>query len=195
MAAYGSSGDDILQLSARSPSLYAESSFGRTFPRFYIRGLGNTDFDLNASQPVSMIYDDVLLENPTLKGFPIFDLDRVEVLRGPQGTLFGRNTPAGVVKFESARPSQVNEGYARLGFGRFSTKNFESAVSGGVTERSSARLSILYQERDGYVDSTRPRGVSLGDFTELAVRGQWLNVRCCLRRRCFWADRRASSVP
>ena len=174
LAAYGSSGDDILQLSARSPSLYAESSFGRTFPRFYIRGLGNTDFDLNASQPVSMIYDDVLLENPTLKGFPIFDLDRVEVLRGPQGTLFGRNTPAGVVKFESARPSQVNEGYARLGFGRFSTKNFESAVSGGVTERSSARLSILYQERDGYVDSTRPRGVSLGDFTELAVRGQWL---------------------
>ena len=61
LAAYGSSGDDILQLSARSPSLYAESSFGRTFARFYIRGLGNTDFDLNASQPVSMIYDDVLL--------------------------------------------------------------------------------------------------------------------------------------
>jgi iron complex outermembrane recepter protein len=174
LAAYGSSGDDILQLSAKSPSLYAESSFGRTFPRFYIRGLGNTDFDLNASQPVSMIYDDVLLENPTLKGFPIFDLDRVEVLRGPQGTLFGRNTPAGVVKFESARPSQVTEGYARLGFGRFSTKNFESAVSGAVTERSSARLSILYQERDGYVDNTRPGGVSLGDFTELAVRGQWL---------------------
>ena len=55
----------------RVPSLNIESSFGRTFPRFYIRGLGNTDFDLNASQPVSLVYDDVVLENPILKGFPV----------------------------------------------------------------------------------------------------------------------------
>ena len=96
-----SGGDDIQFLSARVPSLLIESSFGRTFPRFYIRGLGNTDFDLNASQPVSLVYDDVVLENPILKGFPLFDIDQVEVLRGPQGTLFGRNTPAGVVKFDS----------------------------------------------------------------------------------------------
>src|SRR3546814_6353010 len=86
-----SSGADGRVLAGRVPSLNIESSFGRTFPRFYIRGLGNTDFDLNASQPVSLVYDDVVLENPILKGFPIFDLDRVEVLRGPQGTLFGRN--------------------------------------------------------------------------------------------------------
>ena len=72
--------------------------------RFYIRGLGNTDFDLNASQPVSLVYDDVVFENPVLKGFPVFDTDRIEVLRGPQGTLFGRNTPAGVVKFDSVKP-------------------------------------------------------------------------------------------
>ena len=89
-------GADVRLLSARVPSLYVESSFGRTFPRFYIRGLGNTDFDRNASQPVSLIYDEVVLENPILKGFPAFDLDRIEVLRGPQGTLFGRNTPAGI---------------------------------------------------------------------------------------------------
>jgi iron complex outermembrane receptor protein len=98
-------GDDIRSLSARVPSLLIESSFGRTFPRFYIRGLGNTDFDLNASQPVSLVYDDVVLENPILKGFPIFDLDQVEVFRGPQGTLFGRNTPAGVVKLDSRKPT------------------------------------------------------------------------------------------
>ena len=99
-----SSGLDIRFLSNRTPSLQMESSFGRVFPRFYIRGLGNTDFDLNASQPVSVLYDGVVLENALLKGFPAFDLDRIEVLRGPQGTLFGRNTPAGTVKFESARP-------------------------------------------------------------------------------------------
>ena len=62
-----SGGDDIRFLAARSPSLNVESSFGRVFPRFYLRGLGNTDFDLNASQPVSLVYDDVVLENVTLK--------------------------------------------------------------------------------------------------------------------------------
>jgi iron complex outermembrane receptor protein len=94
------------------PSLNIESSFGRAFPRFYIRGYGNTDFRLNASQPVSLVYDDVVQENPILKGFPAFDLERIEVLRGPQGTLFGRNTPAGVVKFESAKPGQARKATA-----------------------------------------------------------------------------------
>jgi iron complex outermembrane receptor protein len=116
-----SGGDDIQFLSARVPSLLVESSFGRTFPRFYIRGLGNTDFDLNASQPVSMVYDDVVLENPILKGFPIFDIRQVEVLRGPQGTLFGRNTPAGVVKFDSNKPTQEPEGYADISYGSTAT--------------------------------------------------------------------------
>ena len=107
LAAINSGGADIRGLSGRVPSLNIESSFGRTFPRFYIRGLGNTDFDLNASQPVSLVYDDVVLENPILKGFPAFDVDRVEVLRGPQGTLFGRNTPAGIVKFDTVRPGRA----------------------------------------------------------------------------------------
>lgn len=79
-----SSGQDVRFLSSRVPSLNIESSFGRAFPRFYIRGYGNTDFRANASQPVSLIYDDVVQENPLLKGFPAFDLDRIEVLTGPQ---------------------------------------------------------------------------------------------------------------
>ena len=64
------SGQDVRMLSGRVPSLNIESSFGRAFPRFYIRGYGNTDFRLNASQPVSLVYDDVVQENPILKGFP-----------------------------------------------------------------------------------------------------------------------------
>src|SRR3984957_270739 len=97
-------GDDIKQLAFRAPSLNIESANGRAFPRFYIRGYGNTDFHDFASQPVGLYYDDIVQENPALKGFPIFDQADVEVLRGPQGTLFGRNSPAGVVKLESAKP-------------------------------------------------------------------------------------------
>ena len=94
-----SGGEDVLALAGRVPGLYAESSNGRAAPRFYVRGLGNIDFDLAASQPVSVIMDEVVMENVVLKSFPIFDMEQVEVIRGPQGTLFGRNTTAGIVKF------------------------------------------------------------------------------------------------
>ncbi|AKC86105.1 TonB-dependent receptor [Pseudoxanthomonas suwonensis] len=152
----GSGGNDIRFLSARVPSLNIESSYGRAFPRFYIRGLGNTDFDLNASQPVSLVYDDVVQENPLLKGFPLFDIAQVEVLRGPQGTLFGRNTPAGVVKFDSVRPSREFDGYAQLAYGSDALVNFEGAVGGPLGARWSARASALYQRRDDWVTNTWP---------------------------------------
>ena len=67
--AYSVSGDDIKFLTARVPSLVAESSMGRSFPRFYIRGFGNTDFSFNASQPVELVYDDVIQSSPNMKGF------------------------------------------------------------------------------------------------------------------------------
>ena len=171
-----SSGMDVRFLSNRTPSLQMESSFGRIFPRFYIRGLGNTDFDLNASQPVSVLYDGVVLENALLKGFPAFDLDRVEVLRGPQGTLFGRNTPAGIVKFESARPTQTLEGYGQFSYGRFNSSNFEGTVSGPlVPSVLSTRLSLLAQWRDDWVNNehTGEEG-ALGGHRDLAGRLQLL---------------------
>ncbi len=168
-----SGGEDILALSARVPSLYAESSFGRTFPRFYIRGLGNTDFDLNANQPVSLVYDGVVLENPILKGFPVFDLDQVEVLRGPQGTLFGRNTPAGAVTFTSAKPTQETEGYVRGAYGRFNTVDLEGAVSGAlIPGKVAARLSGIYQRSDDRVDNANPqaREEAFEEFDDYAAR-------------------------
>ena len=170
-----SGGNDVRFLSARVPSLNIESSYGRAFPRFYIRGLGNTDFDLNASQPVSLIYDDVVQESPLLKGFPVFDLERIEVLRGPQGTLFGRNTPAGVVKFESAKPTQEFGGYGRLSYGTDNMWNVEGAVGGGLTDRWSARASVLFQRRDDSVTNTNLRGPDRGveGYNESAARVQF----------------------
>lgn len=170
-------GVDVRGLSGRVPSLLIESSFGRTFPRFYIRGLGNTDFDFNASQPVSLVYDDVVLENPILKGFPIFDLERVEVLRGPQGTLFGRNTPAGIVKFDSVKPSDTPGGYGRISYGRFNAVNAQGAVGGPLGEQVSIRLSGMYQRQDDYVDNVLPSGTTkdaLEGYEEYAARLQVL---------------------
>ncbi len=168
-------GQDIRFLSGRVPSLIVESSFGRTFPRFYIRGLGNTDFDFNASQPVSLVYDDVVLENPILKGFPVFDLDRVEVLRGPQGTLFGRNTTAGIVKFDSVKPGADLNGYGRVSYGSHNNIDAQGAVGTKLSDIVSLRLSALYQRQDGYVDNVLPSGTTKNRFEgyrEFAARAQ-----------------------
>jgi iron complex outermembrane recepter protein len=170
-----SGGDDIRFLSARLPSLNIESSFGRAFPRFYIRGLGNTDFDLNASQPVSLVYDDVVQESPILKGFPVFDLEMVEMFRGPQGTLFGRNTPAGVVKFNSVRPSSERGGYVQAAYGTHSSMNVEGAVGGALSDQWSMRLSGIYQHRDDWVDNRLTlEGDKYEGFDEVAGRLQFL---------------------
>ena len=175
LSVLASGGTDLRFLSGRVPSLNIESSFGRAFPRFYIRGYGNTDFRLNTSQPVSLVYDDVVQENPILKGFPLFDLEQVEVLRGPQGSLFGRNSPAGVVKFESAKPSQETSGYGKVGYGTDDMWNLEGAVGGALSPNWSARASVLFQRRDDSVKNTYP-GPSDGyeGYDESAGRVQFL---------------------
>ncbi|WP_299269930.1 TonB-dependent receptor [uncultured Psychrosphaera sp.] len=146
-------GDDILALATRVPGLYAESSNGRAAPRFYMRGLGNTDFDLAASQPVSIIMDEVVMENVVLKSFPLFDMDQVEIIRGPQGSLFGRNTTAGVIKFTSRKPTDDFEAYVKAGVGTYGLVNLEGAVGGGLTDELSARLSVLSQSKDDWIDN------------------------------------------
>src|SRR5471032_1342139 len=147
---------DIRFLAGRSPSVNVESDYGRTFPRFYIRGLGNTDFDLNASQPVGLVMDDIVQENAMLKGFPVFDVDQVEVLRGPQGTLFGRNSPAGVIKFDSAKPVFKQEGYLTLGLGNYSAKTAEGMFNIPVSDTVALRFSGTSQHRGDRVHNTNP---------------------------------------
>lgn len=168
-----SGGADVRFLSNRAPSLNIESSFGRAFPRFYIRGYGNTDFRLNTSQPVSLVYDDVVQENPILKGFPVFDVEQVELLRGPQGTLFGRNSPAGVVKFNSVKPGEDVTGYGKVSVASYGGVNAEGAIGGGLGEGWSARLSGLYQHRDNFVDNTYTgEDNAYEGYTEFAARAQ-----------------------
>jgi len=173
----GSSGMDVRALSGKVPSLLIESSFGRTFPRFYMRGLGNTDFDLLASQPVSLVYDDVVLENALTKGMPMFDIERVEVLRGPQGTLFGRNTTAGIIKVQSKKPTQDFDANVSASYGTYDSTDLRFAVGGGLTDTLSARVSLLRQGREDYIDNQAPGFEAkdqLGGYSETAGRVQLL---------------------
>ena len=175
-AALQASGEDILALAARIPSLYAESSNGRLAPRFYIRGLGNVDFDVAASQPVSIIMDDVVQENVVLKSAPLFDIQQVEVSRGPQGTLFGRNTPAGVVKFTTAKPTNEFDAVGQFAYGSYDTVTAQVGVGGPLAQDLlSVRVSGLYQRRGDWVDNafTGEDNV-MGGYEEMAGRIQLL---------------------
>ncbi|WP_298465037.1 TonB-dependent receptor [uncultured Erythrobacter sp.] len=171
-----SAAGDTTALAGTAPGLNVESSNGRVAPRFYIRGLGNTDFDLAASQPVSLIMDEIVLENVTLKSFPIFDVERVEVLRGPQGTLFGRNTPAGIVKVDTKKPTQETDIQASLSYGSLDTVSFNGAVGGAIVDDVLAfRVATQFQRRSDWISNgfTGEEDV-LGGFSDFAVRGQLL---------------------
>jgi iron complex outermembrane receptor protein len=169
-------GEDILALANRVPGLYAESSNGRAAPRFYMRGLGNIDFDLGASQPVSVIMDEVVMENTVLKSFPLFDLENIEIIRGPQGTLFGRNTTAGIIKINSRRPEHESSGYISGSLGTYTTGNLEAAYGGSLSPDTLAgRISFVYRTRDNWISNgfTGEKDV-MGEFEEIAGRVQLL---------------------
>lgn len=178
--------DTLLSLSGKVPSLYVESTTGRIFPRFYVRGLGNIDFYLGAAQPVSIIQDDVVLEHVVLKSNPAFDIAQVEVLRGPQGSLFGRNTTAGIVKFTTARPGKELSGQVQASYGSHNSVNLDGGIGGPLNSDGSlsARFSVLYQHRGNTVDNTytgtsadgtlSPAQDVMGGFTERDARLQLL---------------------
>lgn len=171
-----STGDDVQTISGHIPGLFVESSNGRVAPRFYLRGLGNVDFDLAASQPVSVIHDNVVMENVILKSFPLFDIESVEVSRGPQGTLFGRNTTAGVVAFTSKRPTEETDVSGRLTYGTHDSVNFESAVGGTLVDsKLFSRFSMLATTRNDWIDNayTGENNV-FGGHEEYAGRLQFL---------------------
>lgn len=167
-------GIDVLGLANRLPSLHIESSNGRLAPRFYVRGIGNVDFDLNASQPISFIYDDVILENPAAKSFPLFDIERLELLRGPQGTLFGRNTTGGILKFDSKKPSPQPSSEFRVSLGARKHLRTDIAYNRPLNENNANfRIAFMANTMGDWIDNTTPgREVSdgLGGFEDYAFR-------------------------
>ncbi|WP_410209593.1 TonB-dependent receptor [Aquirhabdus sp.] len=156
------------------PNASAATSGGHTRPRWWIRGVGTGTQGLDSPSPVAIYQDDVYLNNAAATGFPLFDQDRVEVLRGPQGTLWGKNTTGGAVNFLSKRPSFDNSGYAKLDYGSFNDKTIQAAYGGSVIDDTLAsRVSFYRESRDG-TDRNGYSGQKEGGFTDTAGRFQFL---------------------
>lgn len=109
------------------------------------------DFSLNQSSPVASYVDGVYKGNPAIQGVQIFDLDRVEVLRGPQGTLYGRNSTGGAVNFISHQPDFSPEGYVKLGYGSHNRYDVEATLQGPiVSEKVAGRIAGILRTGDGW---------------------------------------------
>ena len=118
-------------IAAQTPGLVTASFAGdSTVSIFSVRGVGQNDFADHQEAPTAMYVDGVYIANTGAAGFQMFDVDRVEVLRGPQGTLFGRNATGGLMHIINKKPTEEFEGYADLTLGDFDQVRFEGAVSG-----------------------------------------------------------------
>ena len=120
---------------------------------FSIRGINLLDFGDANEPPIGFYRDEVYRGTVAGQASQIFDLERVEVLRGPQGTLFGRNTTGGLVHFFTARPTEEFEGYAEIQYGSHNQKILEFAVSGPLSERVRGRFSMKYNKDDGWQEN------------------------------------------
>ncbi|MEM1142918.1 MAG: TonB-dependent receptor [Pseudomonadota bacterium] len=135
-----------------------------------IRGVSQNDFGDQNEAPVAIYVDEAYVSWLGALGFSIFDLDRVETLRGPQGTLFGRNATGGLVHYVSRRPTSETEGYVQAEVSENDSYRVEGAVGGSLTHALRGRLSIAYQERGDF--QTNNFGPDLGELERTAVRGQ-----------------------
>ena len=118
-------------------------------PNITIRGVGNNDFNSSSVGPVSIYRDDVVVASTGSQIFALMDLDRIEVLRGPQGTLFGKNTTGGAIQYFSKLPGRDFEGNARFGYGRFNLYEAEAAATLPLGEDFGVRVAGLIRKRDG----------------------------------------------
>lgn len=145
-------------------------------PRWWIRGVGAGQQQLDFPNPVGFYIDDVFISNASATGLPIFDLERVEVLRGPQGTLWGKNTTGGAINIVSKKPtfSENPEGYAKVDYGSFGDKVIQGAVGGTIVdERIAGRISFYNQDLDGRF-TNQFNGKTSGGLEDSVIRGQLL---------------------
>ncbi|MFT7288867.1 MAG: iron complex outermembrane receptor protein, partial [Halieaceae bacterium] len=133
------------------PNLSIGDQFG--FARVFMRGIGMTSIDIGGEGAVSFLQDGAIIPRPAAQLAGMFDLQQVEVLRGPQGTLYGRGATAGAINMVTAKPGNELGGYVNATFGNYNMMTLEGAVDLPMTDALSVRLATKIERRDGYGDN------------------------------------------
>lgn len=137
-------------IAAQTPGLDIKNALGSVNPVFTLRGIGLNDYNINNNPSVGVYVDEIYMASSAYLSFQTFDLERIEVLKGPQGTLYGRNTTGGTVNFISARPTAEVSGYLDVDYSRWNTVKVEGAFSGPLGDRLQGRLAFQTLTSDGY---------------------------------------------
>ena len=144
---------DVVDVASLTPNVQVNYGLGNNF--FNIRGLGLNEFVANLDAPVAVHIDEVYQSKGFLTGLSLFDIERVEVLKGPQGDLFGRNTTGGAINFHTRKPGQEFGGYFNLGYGDYETTTFEGAINIPLSDSVSARIAgYVTDQGEGFYRNT-----------------------------------------
>ena len=147
------------------------NAYGSSQVVFNIRGVSQNDYGDQQEPPVAVYQDDSYASSITTASFPVFDIARVEALRGPQGTLFGRNATGGAVQFVSNQPKDAFGGYLSATYGRFNQTILEGAVTAPLGEGVAVRLAGIFNRDDGYMKNITPGEKDRGANNHWAMRG------------------------
>ncbi len=167
---------DVDSLALQSPGVNIKSDFGAANPNIFIRGVGISDFNANVTGAVGVYIDEVYTASPAAQLFQFFDADRVEILRGPQGTLYGRNTTAGAINFVSRKPTDELSADLFAEYGNFNAVTVDAGLGGPLVDgRLNGRIAGTFASRDGTLDNTYQGGEApseLNDRENWGLRGQ-----------------------
>jgi iron complex outermembrane receptor protein len=156
--------EQVLDLKGRVPNLDIKEQVPGAMPVVTIRGVGLNDFGAANSPSAGVYVDQVYVASIAMMAFDMFDLERIEVLKGPQGTLYGRNSTAGALNIITRKPQQEFDAYATLGYGNYDTMDFEGAVNVPLGDAAALRLSgKTIQQGEGYWESRRLPGATIGE--------------------------------
>lgn len=147
---------NINELADLVPNMNELPFKGDGTPVFSLRGLSMADYSFHQQSPVAVYVDEVYKGNQALNAVPHFDLDRIEVLRGPQGTLYGKNTTGGAVNIITRRPQMENEHYVTVGAGNYSLLETSAAFNVVLTDTLAVRLAGTYADSDGWLENVNP---------------------------------------
>ena len=150
-----------------APNINAAATDGRDRPRWFIRGVGTNNTDANGVSQIGVYRDEVYIANFYAQAFPLFDQERVEVLSGPQGTLWGKNTTGGAISYISRAPSFNTGGYVKVTDGSFGERGYEGAITGAlIPHQLAGRLSYYHDQDNGW-----QHNVYAGDVTPASATG------------------------